>query len=110
MRGRKLDRRISIYTIAETQSASGAAIQSRTLLCEVACEQRPTRGYEGSEAERDQARAEKVFRIRYRDDITRKHIAVFEDTDHDILRIDEVTGSGGRRREGLDITAIAKVS
>jgi SPP1 family predicted phage head-tail adaptor len=105
MRGRKLDRRISIYTVSETQSGSGAPIQTSTLLATVSCEQRPTGGHEGTEADRDQARGEKVFRIRWRSDVTRKHTLVFETVTHDIVRIDEL-----ERRRGLDITAVAKVS
>lgn len=110
MRARKMDRRLSIYTVTDTQGSSGATTKTRTLLATVAAEHRPVRGFEQSEAERDQARSEKVFRIRWRGDVTNKHEVDYEDVAHDILRIDEVTGKGGRRREGLDITAIAKVS
>jgi len=105
MRGRKLDRRISIYTISETQSGSGAPIQTSTLLATVAAEQRPVGGYESTQAARDQARGEKVFRVRWRSDITRKHTLVFEAITYDILNVAEVG-----RREGLDLTALAKVA
>lgn len=105
MRARKMDRRIAIYAVSETQSGSGAGIQSQTLLATVACEQRPTRGYESTEAQKDQARGEKLFRIRWRSDVTNKHVLVFEAVTYDILSIAEVG-----RRQGLDITALARLA
>src|SRR5262245_14397795 len=105
MRARKMDRRISLYTVAGVQDAAGAAVLTRTLLANVAAEMRPTRGFEQTEGGRDQARAEKVFRIRWRSDVTNKHELDFDGVTYDITRIDEVG-----RRQGLDITALAKVS
>jgi head-tail adaptor len=105
MRAWKLDRRISLYRVSKTQSESGDWIPTEVVLATVPAEMRPVPGLEGSKDECDQARREKVFRIPWRPGVTNKHLLRFENVVYDIVRIDEVGC-----REGLDITAFAKVS
>jgi head-tail adaptor len=104
MRARETDRRISVYTVSETQGESGAWIPTETVLATVTAEILPGHEFAGSEGERDHVRPEKVFRIRWRSDITKKHLLRFASVDYDIVRIDEVG-----RRQGLDITVIARL-
>jgi head-tail adaptor len=105
MRAWKLDRQISLYTVSKTQSVSGDWVPTEVVFATVAAEIRPVPGLDGAGCERDQARPQKVFRICWRSGVTNKYLLRFENIVYDIARIDEVG-----HREGLDITAIAKVS
>jgi SPP1 family predicted phage head-tail adaptor len=108
MRAGKMDRRITIKTVTESQSATGAPTQTLTTLATVWAQVINESGTEGLEGGTDQANYVRTFRIRWRDDVSAKHLISYDPGSgaelYDIIAINELG-----RRGGLDIKAVAKV-
>lgn len=100
----KMDRRVTFQEVTESRSASGQVTETWSDLCRVSAQVRFDRGAEGTEGSGEQARSTQLFRIRYRSDITNKHRLTYNDATYDILSVQELG-----RRDGLEITAVAKV-
>jgi SPP1 family predicted phage head-tail adaptor len=100
----KMDRRITIQQVTESQSSSGEATQSWATLATVSAQVETDSGDEGAEGAGEQARSNCLFTIRHRSDVTAKHRISYAGNTYDILSVVEIG-----RRQGLQIRAIAKV-
>jgi SPP1 family predicted phage head-tail adaptor len=102
----KLDRKITIKTTTQTQSGSGAAINTFADLATVWAniKNAGSIGLKGEKFNNDRENVfnKKVFTIRYRSDFDEKAIIVFETKEYDILGINEMDDT---RKRFLQITA-----
>lgn len=98
----KLDRKITIKTTTQTQSGSGAAINTFADLATVWANVDSTSKKESFSNDKETTFNKKVFTIRYRSDFDEKAIIVFETKEYDILGINEMDGT---RKRFLQITA-----
>lgn len=103
MQAGRLDRRITLKTVTETQDTAGQVTRTLTDLATVWAEKRTT-GRELWRAQQVNAEVSAVYVIRYRSDVSPDmRIYDTEDgLDYDILAINEIG-----RREGLEIHAKA---
>lgn len=101
---KNLDRSITIQSLTESRSASGSTTFTTTTLATVAAEVVDDSEVEAHAGPSQQALGTRIFRIRYRDDVTYKHVISFKSVTHDIGSIKELG-----RREGLEIRATARV-
>lgn len=90
-RAGKLDRRIGLYQVTETRTASGALSEAWTLLAETWAEVRfPVTGQdELYMADQQTARTRADFYIRWRSGLTEKIKVRYDAQDYDILTITE---------------------
>jgi SPP1 family predicted phage head-tail adaptor len=100
----KMDRKIAIQELVETQSGTGAPIWSFETVVEVWAEVDFQGGFEGPRGSGEQAAVSQIFRIRWRDGLTAKHAILFDGARYDIVAIREIG-----RRDGLELTAQASV-
>lgn len=98
----KLDRKITIKTTTQTQSGSGAAINTFSDLATVWANVDSTSKKESFSNDKETTFNKKVFTIRYRSDFDEKAIIVFETKEYDILGINEMDDT---RKRFLQITA-----
>lgn len=103
MQAGRLDRRITIQTLTETQDSEGHPVKSWSALDTVWAQALPVRGGEQFLNAQKYAESEMRFQIRYRTDVTVKHRIVYDGKNYDILAVLEI----GRRR-GLNILAKAR--
>lgn len=95
-----MDRKITIQSVTESQSSSGAVTETWADLADVWAQVLPVRGSESFAEGRDLALKTRQFVMRYRDDLTTKHRLVHESNNYDIELIEEIG-----RHEGLTVTA-----
>lgn len=105
LRAGALDRRIVIERNTPGRSAAGAEVESWGTLATVWANVRPLKGRELFAAQAVQAETTTVFRIRHRDDVTRKMRINYGGGLYGITSIAEIGV-----REGLDIMAAARVN
>ena len=85
-----LDRRITIQSATETQDAHGQPIETwADFATELPAEYLPVSGAEQFQAQQVLARAVAKFRIRWRDDLTRKMRVIFDDVTFDLRHFEE---------------------
>ena len=85
-----LDRRITIQSATETQDAHGQPVETWSdFLAELPAEYLPVSGAEQFQAQQVLARAVAKFRIRWRDDLTRKMRLTFESQTFGITHAEE---------------------
>lgn len=89
MRAGKLDRRVTIQNLTETQDKSGDPVQSWADQVEVWAAVIPLRGDEPFEGSQTLSKSVTKFRIRHSSDITitNKHRLVLDSTNYDIIHI-----------------------
>ncbi len=101
----KLDRRVTIQTLVETQDTLGEPIQTWADLATVWASVEPLRGGELFQAQQVSAEAQTRFRMRYRDDVVATSRLVYDSQNYDIKWIGMIG-----RFEGLEILARVFVS
>ena len=85
-----LDRRITVQSVTETQDAHGQSVQTfASFLTDLPAEYIPVSGAEQFQAQQVLARAVAKFRIRWRDDLTRKMRVIFDDVTFDLRHFEE---------------------
>ena len=103
MQAGKLDRKIVIQTLTETQDDYGGVVESWSELATVWARFIPGGGNESFVAQAVYAEAQGRFHIRWRSDVTTKHRIQWDGKDWDILAVSEIG-----RREGLEIIVKAR--
>lgn len=98
MRAGRRDRLIRIERIIVTKDSAGADVETWTLLANEWAEYLPMRGKEIIAAQQRLGESVAVFRILFRDDITRKHRIVMDGVAFEINNIDPI-----KRRTGLEL-------
>lgn len=88
MNSEKMDRRITLQEVTETQSSTGFASESWADVVTVWAQVTYKSGREYFQADKTNAQVVKLFRIRYRSDLTNKMRIVYEGRNYDILTID----------------------
>lgn len=96
------DRRITIKTTTQTQSSSGAPLDTFAELATVWANVNSQGKSEKFTNEKETTFNKKVFSIRYRTDFDEKAIIVFDSDEYDILSINETDGT---RKRFLEIEA-----
>lgn len=94
MRIGKLDRRVTIQSLTETQDSAGQPIKAYADLATIWAERRDVRGNERFASNQALAMRAAIFRIRWRTGMTEKMRLIDDGTTYD------VTGIAGDRRKG----------
>lgn len=95
-----LDRRITLEQVSRTQNGKGEPIETWSTLAEVWAEAREPTGRELFAAEQRTAQIDRVFTLRWRDDLTPDHRIRYGGQIYDIDSIVEIG-----RKEGLKVHA-----
>jgi len=98
MRAGRRDRLIRIDRLVVTKDAAGADVEAWVLHAQEWAEYLPMRGKEIIAAQQRLGESVAVFRILFRDDITRKHSILMGGVRYEIANIDPV-----KRRTGLEL-------
>lgn len=105
MNAGKLDRRITIQSLVETQDDFGQPVQTTVVLATVWANVAPLRGKEPFQGEQFNAQQVVVFTVRWRDDVDATMRIEHEGETYDIQSVSEIG-----RREGLEIVGFALVT
>lgn len=103
MRAGALDRKITIQSATESQDDYGQSVETWVTFAAVWAEIREPRGNETIDANKPEARAERVFRIRWLSGVTTKMRISVDGAVYDITHIAEIG-----RREGLNLYGLAR--
>jgi len=100
MRAGRLDRRIELQSKTETRDSFGAAIPTWTAYTTVWAEVKSEgqAGARNNEADTEQSRSERVFKIRYGPIVEPEHRVLHDGLTYRIKAVNEIS-----RREGLEL-------
>ena len=102
-----LDRRITVQSATETQDAHGQPVETwADFLAELPAEYLPVSGAEQFQAQQVLARAVAKFRIRWRDDLTRKMRVTFDGVTFDLRHFEEDRRYDRRQYMILSVEAV----
>lgn len=104
MQAGRMDRRITIQHVTETQNDYGEAEENWKNFVTCWAEVKPVRGKEFFEADQINARIDTIFRIRWADGISPKMRIIYNEQIYNIYSLVELG-----RRDGLEINAYAEV-
>jgi phage head-tail adaptor, putative, SPP1 family len=94
MRAGRLRHKIEIQQVVETQSATGAVINTWQTYYQARASYEPKSGKEAYTAQQEHAQATAMFRMRYKAGITTKMRLIYDNRVFDIENVIDVYGRG----------------